>query len=156
MNRLRSGLNTLCGWLYPHSCIFNPSGTCTAASEILYVKEAPVSLQQYSCHMPALSLFSVFTVVADGEMGFGFFFFYLSSQDFSLFMVLLHYSALNRECCRAQRCAPTKRCSPTPNPNIALGKSHSPRAKWAKCCFSSSALLTTRAVLALSLSEHEV
>lgn len=86
--------------------------------------------------MPALSLFSVFTVVADGEMGFVLFclvfFFNLSSQDFSLFMVLLHYSALNRECCRAQRCAPTKRCSPTPNPNIALGKSHSPRGEMGK------------------------
>lgn len=69
--------------------------------------------------MPDLLLFSVFTVTEEGEMWWGlvfglFFFlfflsFFLSSQDFSLFMVLLHCSALNQECCRAQHCALIKR-----------------------------------------------
>lgn len=74
MDRLRSWLNTLCGWLYPHSCMFNPSGTCAAASQIPHVKEAPISSQQCSCHMPGLLFVSGFTVVEDGDM-FGYFFF---------------------------------------------------------------------------------
>lgn len=76
MDRLRNWLNTLCRCLYAHSCIFNPSGTCTAASQIPHVKEAPISLQQCSCRTPGLLLFSVFTVMKDGDMSGHFFFLY--------------------------------------------------------------------------------
>lgn len=102
--------------------------------------------------MPALLLFSVFTVMEYG----GDFFSFLSLQDFSLFMVLLHYSSLNQECCRDQHCALIKCCSLTLNPDIALGKSHSLWVKWAKCWFSSPALLTISAVIELSLLEYKV
>lgn len=85
--------------------------------------------------------------------------FFLSLQDFSLLVELLHYCTLSQECCRDQPCTLIK-ChypsSPTLSLDKALGKSHSPRVKWAKKAFGSSAPLTISADIELSLLEHEV